>query len=53
MLEVKDTPTHRTNIEVDRRLYQYAWVRHNGDERLFNGLTYNDLLDELLAEVGF
>ena len=51
MIEVKDMPTHRTTTEVDRRLFQYAWTRHKVGS--FDGLTFNDVLDELLKEVGF
>jgi len=51
MIEVKDMPTHRTTVEVDRRLYQYALARNAAEFVI--GLTFNDVLGELLKEVGF
>jgi hypothetical protein len=45
--------THRVYTEVEKRLYQWAWVRHKGRENEFQGLTFSEMLDELLKEVGF
>lgn len=54
-LEVLDIPTHRTSLEVDKRMEKYLIDRHKEAENanVFNGITFNDCLDELLKEVGY
>lgn len=44
-------PTHRIKDDVDKRMREWALKRYG--LHLVQGVTFNDVLDQLLKEAGF